>query len=271
MSIDDRRRRSKKRPKQPPKRRPNQVRRSAPPTPDESRLHIMALLSVVVDLLVANPEHAARFAEVLTKAGAGAEWLRTRLGSAVDVLIDMRTAEGWTPADLARVALRRADGRTEAVVVGGLRRQAAAAGSDGLHPLWQAELDDLPAGADPDLATVEGLRDVLLVIAALRGLPALPQPVPPPRHRSAPVSTVGHVSLTNMTNSYNVAEAKAQLSRLLDAALAGDEVVIARAGRPLVRLVPVTAPAARELGFVPMNLPDELFAPLDEAELAGWS
>jgi prevent-host-death family protein len=37
----------------------------------------------------------------------------------------------------------------------------------------------------------------------------------------------------------NITEAKAQLSRLVDAALAGEEVVIARAGRPLVRLAVV--------------------------------
>lgn len=37
----------------------------------------------------------------------------------------------------------------------------------------------------------------------------------------------------------NISEAKAQLSRLVEAALRGDEIVIARAGRPLVRLEPV--------------------------------
>lgn len=38
----------------------------------------------------------------------------------------------------------------------------------------------------------------------------------------------------------NVYDAKTQLSRLIDRALAGDDVVIARSGRPVVRLVPVT-------------------------------
>lgn len=50
----------------------------------------------------------------------------------------------------------------------------------------------------------------------------------------------------------NITEAKAQLSRLVDQALDGDEVVIARAGRPLVRLVPVTpdtTPRDLELGI----------------------
>jgi prevent-host-death family protein len=39
----------------------------------------------------------------------------------------------------------------------------------------------------------------------------------------------------------NVYEAKTQLSRLIDRAVAGEDVVIARAGRPMVRLVPVAA------------------------------
>ena len=34
-------------------------------------------------------------------------------------------------------------------------------------------------------------------------------------------------------------EAKTQLSRLVDEAVAGEEVVIAKAGKPLVKLVPV--------------------------------
>ena len=36
----------------------------------------------------------------------------------------------------------------------------------------------------------------------------------------------------------NVAEAKAQLSALIDKALAGEEVVISKHGKPVVRLVP---------------------------------
>jgi len=50
----------------------------------------------------------------------------------------------------------------------------------------------------------------------------------------------------------NIHAAKTNLSRLLDAAAAGEEIVIARAGRPVARLVPLeTAPGPkrpRELG-----------------------
>lgn len=70
---------------------------------------------------------------------------------------------------------------------------------------------------------------------------------------------------------HNVAEAKAQLSRLLDAALAGEEVIVARAGRPLVRLTPLTGPPPRELGFLPLEIPDAFFAPLAGDDLAGWT
>ena len=42
--------------------------------------------------------------------------------------------------------------------------------------------------------------------------------------------------------TYNIHQAKTHLSKLLARAEAGDEVIIARDGRPLVKLVPVTTP-----------------------------
>jgi len=44
---------------------------------------------------------------------------------------------------------------------------------------------------------------------------------------------------------YNVAEAKAQFSTLVRKALQGEDVVIARDNKPLVRLVPVGVPARK--------------------------
>lgn len=41
----------------------------------------------------------------------------------------------------------------------------------------------------------------------------------------------------------NIHEAKTHLSRLVDRAAAGEEIVIARAGVPVARLVPLTPPA----------------------------
>jgi prevent-host-death family protein len=49
--------------------------------------------------------------------------------------------------------------------------------------------------------------------------------------------------------SYNVHEAKTHLSRLLDQVAAGEDVIIAKAGVPVARLVPVVLPAEeRPLG-----------------------
>jgi prevent-host-death family protein len=56
-----------------------------------------------------------------------------------------------------------------------------------------------------------------------------------------------------MATIVNMHQAKASLSRLVEKALAGEEVVISRNGQPLVRLVPVPrkpeppAPATDEL------------------------
>ena len=49
----------------------------------------------------------------------------------------------------------------------------------------------------------------------------------------------------------NLHDAKTNLSRYVEQALDGDDVVIARAGKPLVKLVPVdTTPRKRQLGFM---------------------
>ena len=64
----------------------------------------------------------------------------------------------------------------------------------------------------------------------------------------------------------NIDAAKAQLSRLVDQAAAGEEIVIACAGKPVARLVPLATPTAqkRVLGrmagkwTVPDNFDDPL-------------
>ena len=45
--------------------------------------------------------------------------------------------------------------------------------------------------------------------------------------------------------SYNIAEFKAHLSNLVNRALAGEEVIVARDNKPLLKLVPIELPAAR--------------------------
>lgn len=73
-----------------------------------------------------------------------------------------------------------------------------------------------------------------------------------------------------MVIQMNIAEAKAKLSELLDAAEAGDEVFIARSGTVIARLMPVERPAVRELGFVKLDLADDFFDPLEDDELEAW-
>lgn len=65
----------------------------------------------------------------------------------------------------------------------------------------------------------------------------------------------------------NVYEARGQFSKLLDEAEAGEEIVIARNGKPVVRLVPVNPPVrrlGRFRGQVPA-LSEEQWAASDEA------
>lgn len=67
----------------------------------------------------------------------------------------------------------------------------------------------------------------------------------------------------------NLHQAKTHLSRLVDAALTGEEVVIARAGIPLVRLVPITPPKGqRHLGLDAgkIVIRDDFDAPMPELE-----
>ena len=68
----------------------------------------------------------------------------------------------------------------------------------------------------------------------------------------------------------NIHQAKTHLSRLLEQALAGDEVVIMKAGRPLVRLTPVaSAPIRRKIGTAKGDfvVPDDFDSPLPDRVL----
>jgi len=69
----------------------------------------------------------------------------------------------------------------------------------------------------------------------------------------------------------NVQQAKNDLSKLLLAAEQGEDVVIARAGQPVVRLTPVQAPPGRRLGLVKAPpLSAAFFEPLPAEELELW-
>ncbi len=67
--------------------------------------------------------------------------------------------------------------------------------------------------------------------------------------------------------------AKTQLSTLLDQAEAGDEVIIARAGKPVARLVPIDAPKPlRRLGLLAgkLRMRDDFDVPLPDDILADF-
>jgi len=74
-----------------------------------------------------------------------------------------------------------------------------------------------------------------------------------------------------MTAQINIAEAKAKLSELLNRALAGEEIVIARAGKPLARLVPLEGRKPRKKGAWrgwASDVPTAAFlAPMDAEDL----
>jgi len=68
----------------------------------------------------------------------------------------------------------------------------------------------------------------------------------------------------------NIHEAKTQLSRLVDRAARGEAFIIAKAGKPLVKVSAIDAPAApRRLGFLEgeIDVPDD-FDRMGEREIA---
>ncbi|MDR5735997.1 type II toxin-antitoxin system prevent-host-death family antitoxin [Caballeronia sp. LZ025] len=68
----------------------------------------------------------------------------------------------------------------------------------------------------------------------------------------------------------NIHEAKSQLSRLIEAAVSGEEVVIAKAGTPVVRLVSVEQKPKLRLGLMKgkIKIADDFDAPLPDEVLA---
>ena len=71
----------------------------------------------------------------------------------------------------------------------------------------------------------------------------------------------------------NVHRAKTQLSRLLAQVEAGEEVVIARRGEPVARLVGCKPRSKRRPGILKgkISVPDSVFFdPLPEEELKSW-
>lgn len=69
----------------------------------------------------------------------------------------------------------------------------------------------------------------------------------------------------------NIHTAKTTLSDLILRAEAGEDVVIARRGKPAVRLVPVLEGRNRRFGrFKSLEVIGDVVAPLDDDDLASW-
>jgi|SRR5580704_1785767 prevent-host-death family protein len=79
----------------------------------------------------------------------------------------------------------------------------------------------------------------------------------------------GRKHIFGMTAQFNIAEAKAKLSELLDRALAGEEVIIARAGTPMAKLTPLKRKVRQGRGvWRHWKIPDDIFLePMDPEDL----
>lgn len=63
-------------------------------------------------------------------------------------------------------------------------------------------------------------------------------------------------------HTYNIHDAKTNLSKLVDMAAKGESFVIAKAGKPMVKVVPIDAPSSLEqhrIGFMEgeFEIPDD--------------
>lgn len=72
-----------------------------------------------------------------------------------------------------------------------------------------------------------------------------------------------------MSTIVNIHEAKTHLSKLLERVKNGEEIILAKAGKPYARLVPL-AQQTRELGFVEGSVPESFFEALPDDELDAW-
>jgi len=68
----------------------------------------------------------------------------------------------------------------------------------------------------------------------------------------------------------NVHEAKTHFSKLLARAHAGEEIILAKAGKPYARLIPLQEREQRTPGRYNEKVPDSFFEVLPEEELKAW-
>ena len=68
----------------------------------------------------------------------------------------------------------------------------------------------------------------------------------------------------------NVHEARTHFSRLLERAHQGEEIVVAKAGKPYAKLVPLDERKERIPGIAKGRVTDAFFEPLLPEELEAW-
>lgn len=77
----------------------------------------------------------------------------------------------------------------------------------------------------------------------------------------------------SMATVVNIHEAKTHLSKFVDEAAAGREVIIAKAGRKIARLVPIEVkPRPKKLGGLKgrIKVPDDFNTPLESSVIAAF-
>ena len=73
-----------------------------------------------------------------------------------------------------------------------------------------------------------------------------------------------------MTTVVNIHDAKTHFSKLVKRAHEGEEIIVARAGKPYARLVPLEEKNERTPGLIEGRLTEAFFEPLPPEELESW-
>lgn len=87
-----------------------------------------------------------------------------------------------------------------------------------------------------------------------------------------PVKVVLDLVYLSVMTQITVHEAKTHFSSILRRAVAGEEIVIARGGKPVARLVPVEPSLPREMGVDrgKFEVPEDFDAPLPDDDLSAF-
>jgi len=99
-------------------------------------------------------------------------------------------------------------------------------------------------------------------------------------NRTSLISPLRSIKLSHLTKSdslgeymptiVNVRDAKTNFSRLLERAHDGEEIVLAKAGKPYAKLVPLEERKERKPGLAKGAVTDAFFGPLPAEELDAW-